>query len=101
MAAALKDYAVDLCAETRRNAAVALGASPRATLTLIGLAQAVAAMADRDYVLPDDIKLLVPWVLPHRIVLTAAARWRQLTPEAVVRSTLRSVQVPTAVAARR
>ncbi len=101
VAAALKDYAVDLCAETRRNAAVALGASPRATLTLIGLAQAVAAMADRDYVLPDDIKLLVPWVLPHRIVLTAAARWRQLTPEAVVRSTLRSVQVPTAVAARR
>jgi MoxR-like ATPase len=93
----VKQYAVDLCAATRRHGEVALGASPRATLALVALAQAHAALARRDYVLPDDIKALAPWSLPHRVVLAPAARWREQTPEAVVGGVLRSVAVPAGV----
>ncbi len=92
----VKQYAVELCSGIRRHAEVALGASPRATLALGALAQAHAALAGREYVLPDDIKALAPWTLPHRVVLAAAARWREQTPEAVVAAVLRSVAVPAA-----
>lgn len=96
MERSVKQYAVDLCAGIRRHAEVALGASPRATLALGALAQARAALAGRGYVLPDDIKALAPWTLPHRVVLAAAARWREQTAEAVVAAVLRSVAVPAA-----
>jgi len=100
--ASVKQYAVDICAATRRHAEVALGASPRATLALVALAQAHAALDGRDFVLPDDVKTLAPWCLPHRILLAPAARWREQTPDAVVASVLRSVPVPTVpVAIRR
>lgn len=99
--ASVKQYAVDVCAATRRHAEVALGASPRATLALVALAQAHAALDARDYVLPDDVKALAPWCLPHRILLAPAARWREQTPDAVVAAVLRSLAVPTAAAGRR
>ncbi len=97
----IKQYAVDLCAATRRHSEVALGASPRATLALTALAQAHAALDSRDYVLPDDIKALAPWCLPHRLLLAPAARWREQTPDAVVAAVLRAVPVPTLTAAPR
>jgi len=98
----VKQYAVDLCVATRRHPEVALGASPRATLALVALAQAHAALLGRDYVLPDDIKTVAPWCLPHRVLLAPAARWREQTPDGVVGAVLRSVPVPTVpVAARR
>lgn len=98
--AGVKQYAVDLCVATRRHAEVALGASPRASLALVALAQAHAALSGRDYVLPDDIKALAPWCLPHRVLLAPAARWREQTPDAVVGAVLRSVTVPAAVPRR-
>lgn len=97
----VKAYAVAICAATRRHAGVALGASPRATLALLALAQASAAAHGREYVLPDDIKEIAPCALPHRIVLSPSARWRQQTAEAVVQDTLRSVAAPSAAAAQR
>ena len=97
----VKRYAVDICVATRRHSEVALGASPRATLALMGLAQAHAALAGRDYVLPDDVKALAPWCLPHRILLAPAARWREQTPEAIIGAVVRGVPVPTLPAAAR
>ncbi len=97
----VKQYAVDICAATRRHAEVTLGASPRATLALTALAQAHAALDGRDYVLPDDIKTLAPWCLSHRIVLAPAARWREQTAEAIITGVLRGVPVPTLPAAGR
>ncbi len=94
--AGVKHYAVDLCVATRRHNEVALGASPRASLALVALAQAHAALASRDYVLPDDVKTIAPWCLPHRVLLAPAARWREQTPDAVVGAVLRGVAVPAA-----
>lgn len=101
VAEAVKEYAVAICSETRRHPGVALGASPRATLALLALAQAWAAARGREYVLPDDIKELAPSALPHRILLSPTARWRQQTSDAVVQTVLRSVAAPSAAAAHR
>jgi len=61
-------YAVALAAATRDHSEAALGASPRASLGLVRLAQAWALCRGRDFVLPDDMKLLAPAVLAHRII---------------------------------
>ena len=92
---ALRRYVVELAAATRRHPDVVLGASPRCALSLVALGQAVAAMAGRDYVLPDDIKAVAPAAMTHRILLTPAARWRDQTPDAVVTGALRQTSVPT------
>ena len=97
----VKEYAVTICAETRKHPGVALGASPRATLAMLALAQAWAALAGREYVLPDDVKEIAPAALPHRIQLSSTARWRQQTAEAVVRASLNVVPAPTGAALRR
>jgi MoxR-like ATPase len=61
-------YAVHLAAATRSHSEAALGASPRASLGMVRLAQAWAFRHGRDFVLPDDLKLLAPAVLSHRLV---------------------------------
>ncbi|MBI2251355.1 MAG: MoxR family ATPase [Armatimonadetes bacterium] len=65
---ALKDYIVRIVQETRKHNALFLGASPRGSLALFKGAQALASMEGRDYVLPDDIKSLVPYTLSHRLI---------------------------------
>jgi MoxR-like ATPase len=91
---ALKRYIVELNHQTREHAEVYLGASPRGSLSLYRTAQARAAMADRDYVLPDDIKYLAVPTMAHRVILGPGARLRDLTAEQVVDEILRSVPVP-------
>lgn len=91
---ALKRYIVELNHQTREHAEVYLGASPRGSLALYRTAQARAAMAGRDYVLPDDIKYLAVPTLAHRVILGPGARLRDLTAEQVVEEILRSVPVP-------
>jgi MoxR-like ATPase len=66
---ALRDYVVALCAATREDPRVELGASPRAGLLLFRAAKAKAALESRDHVLPDDVKALAPAVLAHRLLL--------------------------------
>ncbi len=61
-------YCVAIARATREDAALRLGASPRATLQLVRVAKARAYLDDRDYVLPDDVDALAPLVLPHRLV---------------------------------
>src|SRR6202011_3081378 len=69
VAPALKGYIVDLATATRRHPGLALGMSPRAALSLLRAARALAASSGREYVVPDDIKALVGPVLEHRLGL--------------------------------
>ena len=73
---AVRRYAVRIVRETRSEAAFELGASPRASLALFRAARAYAAVAGRDYALPDDVKTMAPHVLPHRLILSTQTRLR-------------------------
>ncbi|HEX2690182.1 MAG TPA: MoxR family ATPase [Kofleriaceae bacterium] len=88
------DYIVDLVRATRERPSIAFGASPRAATMLATASRAYAALAGRDYVLPDDIKMLAVPALRHRVVLAPGAEIEGLTAEAVVRQILEQVPVP-------
>jgi MoxR-like ATPase len=88
------DYIVDLVRATRERPSIAFGASPRAATMLTTASRAYAALQGRDYVLPDDLKLLAVPALRHRIVLAPGAEIEGLTSEAVVRQILEQVPVP-------
>jgi MoxR-like ATPase len=91
---AIKRYLVDLVNRTRQSSDVYLGASPRGSLALFRTGQAVAALAGRDYVLPDDIKSLAIPVLAHRVIVGPAARLRELSAEKIVEEILENLPVP-------
>jgi MoxR-like ATPase len=91
---AIKRYVVELTKRTRLNSDVYLGASPRGSLALFRTGQVMAAMAGRNYVLPDDIKQMAVPVLAHRIIVGPAARLRELTAEKIVQEILDSTPVP-------
>jgi MoxR-like ATPase len=95
VAPSLKAYLVDLAEATRRHSALALGMSPRATLGLQKVARARAAMAGRNYLIPDDIKAMATTVLSHRLALTPEAAMQGMTSTEVVEDVLRHVAVPT------
>ena len=80
----LQDYIVRLTGRTRSHPDLALGASPRASLSLYKTAQALAGVRGRDHVLPDDIKTMAPAVLSHRLVLRPEAELRGRTTRAVL-----------------
>jgi MoxR-like ATPase len=93
--ASLIDYLLDIVHRTRGNADLLVGVSPRGSLNLFRAAQAYALLDGRDYVLPDDIKVLAVPVLAHRIVDQAALdRGDAARGEALVREILDSVAVP-------
>lgn len=87
-------YAVDLVARTRTHESVYLGVSPRGAIGLLHAAQALATLRGRDYLLPDDLKEVAPYVLPHRMILKPDARLRQITEATVVAEILASQPVP-------
>jgi len=91
---AIKQYAVELTNRTRQNEDVYLGASPRGSLALFRTGQVAAALAGRDYVLPDDIKRLAVPVLAHRVIVGPAARLRELSAEQIVQEILNITPVP-------
>jgi MoxR-like ATPase len=90
----VKRYIVELVRETREHPEVYLGASPRGSLSLFRAGQAQAALSGRDYVLPDDIKRLAPYVLPHRVVVSPAARLTDVSATKIVREILDTLAVP-------
>ena len=90
----VKRYLVDLVNRTRQSPDVYLGASPRGSLALFRTGQAVAALAGRDFVLPDDIKSLAVPVLAHRVIVGPAARLRELSAEKIVEEILENLPVP-------
>jgi MoxR-like ATPase len=100
LAPALRGYVVDLAQATRHHRDLVLGVSPRGALALQRSARAWAASVGRDYVLPDDLKLLAPVVLEHRLLLAPEAQLRGISPADVLQSVLASVPVPGATGAR-
>jgi MoxR-like ATPase len=90
----VKRYVVDLMNRTRLNQDVYLGASPRGSLALFRTAQAMAAMEDRNFVLPDDVKKLAVAVMAHRVIVGPAARLRDLSAERIVQEILENTSVP-------
>ncbi|CBK73401.1 MoxR-like ATPases [Butyrivibrio fibrisolvens 16/4] len=88
----LRDYAVNIVEATRNNSEVACGASPRALLSLLRCAQAIAFMADRDYCIPEDIAEAAKLTLPHRIILTSEAKLSRTTKEFLITSILQQVK---------
>nr|WP_308113471.1 MoxR family ATPase [Alicyclobacillus tolerans] len=97
----LRRYVVQIVHATRAHPQIELGASPRASLALFKSAQAMAYIAGRDYVVPDDIRYLAPYVLSHRILLTAEARLSGVEVDRVVHEVVGAVPVPLAEGAHR
>lgn len=90
----LLGYASDICEATRHAKDVQLGASPRAMIALVRVAQGYAAIAGRDYLLPDDIKKAAPFVLAHRIVFHNSFFHRRDFGAELIARVLESVEVP-------
>ncbi len=90
----IKHYIVEIVRKTREHPDVYLGSSTRGALALFRLGQARAAVAGRDYVLPDDIKALAPWTLSHRVIVGPAARIKDIEARDIVTSILKKVPVP-------
>lgn len=91
----IAEYVVNLIQASREHHDLSLGGSPRASLALIRCAQSHAAIHGYDFVTPDDIKLLAPFVLGHRLILKPESRLRKRTVHDVISELLQSVTVPT------
>jgi MoxR-like ATPase len=96
VAESVRGYCVDIVAATRASPNVAVGASPRGSLALLKLARARAAMAGRDFVLPDDVKAVAVAALAHRLVLRPELWVQKISGDDVVREVLDSVPTPRA-----
>src|SRR5262249_19821606 len=90
----VQKYILQIVHATREHDEVQLGGSPRASIALFRTAQAMAAMAGRDYVLPDDVKRMAHPVLGHRLILKPRSRLRKVTVESVIKEILMEVSVP-------
>jgi MoxR-like ATPase len=85
----LQQYILNLVRATREDSDIRLGVSPRGTVTLQRAAQALAFLSHRDYVLPDDIKRLAPYVLSHRMIPSGGQ-----PPQRIIERLLKSIPIP-------
>jgi MoxR-like ATPase len=90
----VKEYITGIVGATRHSPSLRLGASPRGSLSLMRAGQALAALRERDYVLPDDIKSLAVPVLAHRLILKEEERLRGEIQEALLDEIVRQIPVP-------
>ena len=90
----IKQYIVDLVSSTREHESTYLGASPRGSLALMRSSQAFAMLNGRDFVQPDDIKLLAYPTLGHRIISSPSARVREIDSAQIVDEAIERVPVP-------
>ncbi len=86
----LQKYIVDLAAATRSHPDLALGISPRGSLALFKTSQALAALRGRDHVLPDDVKLLAPVTLTHRLIVKPEAELRGRSAASILADVIES-----------
>jgi len=87
-------YIATLVDRTRNNGDIALGASPRASLSLLRASKAIAAINGRDFVTPDDVRFVAYPVLNHRIILTAEREMEGAEAEDVIREITEGIEVP-------
>lgn len=90
----IKNYIVDLANRTRKDSYVYLGVSPRGSLALMKASQALAMLRGRDFVTPDDVQYLAPFVFSHRMILRSEARYDGISPEEIVERILAKTNVP-------
>ena len=90
----VRDYLLKIVDATRQHPDLALGASPRGSLNLYRASQALAALDGRDYVIPDDVKLLAPAVLSHRLIVMPEARLKRRTPRNLIEEILAKTPAP-------
>lgn len=90
----LMRYIASLVSQTRNNPSLYLGASPRASLSIMSSAKAMAAIKGRDFVTPEDIKEVALPVLNHRVVLSADKEMEGLTAQDVIQQILKTLEVP-------
>ncbi|HLZ07146.1 MAG TPA: MoxR family ATPase [Chloroflexota bacterium] len=90
----VREYIVTLVGETRSHPDVYLGASPRGSIALHRASQARAALAGREYVLPDDVKALAVATLSHRLIVNPGARVKHTATATIIDEILESVPVP-------
>jgi MoxR-like ATPase len=91
---AISNYIVALVRQTRQHAAVWVGAGPRATLALLSASRALAALEERDFVLPEDVKTLASSVLEHRMLLRPEFDMEGVEVREVINAVLEAVPVP-------
>ncbi len=90
----IKRYIVELANQTRTHEGVYLGVSPRGSIALMKAAQAYALIQGRDYVLPDDVQYLVPFVFSHRLILKPEANYDGFDAGMVIHEIVATTQVP-------
>ena len=91
----VQHYLLQIVHASRDHEALALGASPRASIALYRSSQAMAAVLGRNYVVPDDIKKLIAAVMGHRLILNPESRLRKITTERVIEEIVAELAVPT------
>ncbi len=92
----IKDYAVEIVQKTRTHLLVGLGASPRGSLAILHLSRARAALAGRDYVIPDDVKSVAVPALSHRLLLKSGTWLAGTKAEEIIRGILDETKAPRA-----
>jgi MoxR-like ATPase len=90
----ISSYIVNVARQTRQHPAVWVGAGPRATLALLSASRALAALEERDFVLPEDVKTLAAPVLEHRMLLRPEFEMEGVEIREVIKSVLEAVEVP-------
>ena len=90
----VKHFIVGISKASRGNRNIKLGLSPRATLHLLIAAQATALLTKRQFVIPEDVITIAPYVLEHRLVLSSEAQINNVTPREVVAKILQAIPIP-------
>jgi len=90
----IKNYIIKIVTATRNEEDIILGASPRASLDLYKACQAKAAVDSRTFVIPDDVKVIAPHILTHRISLSLNAQIKERTPKQIIDKILNSIDIP-------
>lgn len=90
----IASYIVHIVTATRNHPDIKLGSSPRGSISLYALSKAYALFHGRNYVIPDDVKLLAPYVLGHRIMLTHSARTEKKNPTELIKNIVQTIVVP-------
>ncbi|GFZ84409.1 magnesium chelatase [Compostibacillus humi] len=90
----IQQYIIHLVSQTREHPLIYLGVSPRGSLALMKAAKALAYINGRDYVIPDDVKFLAPYIMGHRILLTSEARYDGETNDSVIENIIKTTHIP-------
>jgi MoxR-like ATPase len=88
------EYIAKIVNQTRNNPLLFLGASPRASISILDAAKARAAMLGRDFVIPEDVKFVALPALRHRVIVSPEKEMEGLTPDFVVKEMIESIEVP-------